>query len=458
MEHFTLAQAAAWTGGEAVGEATLSGVSTDSRTIAQGALFFPLVAARDGHEYIGRAIEGGAAAVVSQRRWQDYPVPTLYVPDSAQALLDCAGGYRNLCGGRVVGITGSVGKTTTKELAYAVLNQRCRAKKTEGNLNNTIGLPLTLFTMTRETEVLVAEMGMNHFGELSRMTAAARPDIAVITNIGTSHIEFLGSRENICKAKLEILEGLQPGGFAVLNGDEPLLWETRNALGCKAVFFGMENAACDLFARPNTDGSFAIVNQGLPNGTLPMGRHFTARVHVAGLHNVMNALAAAAVGLLLEETPEAIAAGLAAYRTSGLRQNLYERDGFLLYADCYNASPESMEAALHVLASMDGGRRIAVLGSMLELGNNAEICHNQVGRLAAETADALYAYGPHAEAMVSSAKANGLAAAYDFDSHTALAAALRRDAVKGDALLFKGSRGMKMEKALALFLEEDVNE
>ena len=262
MERFTLAQAAEWTGGSVVGEAAFTAVSTDSRQIPSDALFLPIKGERfDAHDFIDKAIRNGAAAVVSHRQNEEYSVPTLYVENTSQALLDLAGGYRRLCGGKVVGVTGSVGKTTTKELLYAVLSQGLRAQKTEGNLNNEIGLPLTLFRMTRDTEVMVAEMGMNHFGELSRMTASAQPNIAVITNIGTSHIEFLGSREGICKAKLEILEGLQPGGCAVLCGDEPLLWEKRKRLGCRVVTYGIENPACDLTACLHKDGTFDILEQ-----------------------------------------------------------------------------------------------------------------------------------------------------------------------------------------------------
>ncbi len=460
MERFTLAQAAEWTKGEEKGEAELAAVSTDSRQIPADALFLPIRGERfDAHDFIGKAIENGAAAVVSHRQNEEYPVPALYVENTAQALLDLAGGYRQMCGGKVVGVTGSVGKTTTKELLYAVLRQKYNAQKTEGNLNNEIGLPLTLFRMTRQTEVMVAEMGMNHFGELSRMTAAARPDIAVITNIGTSHIEFLGSREGICKAKLEILEGLQPDGCAVLCGDEPLLWDKRAQLGCRVITYGMENIACDLTAYLHNDGAFDIVNNSLPAAALPPGGKFTAKLSLPGAHNVLNALAAAAVGLLLGETPEQIAAGLASYEASGMRQNIYEQNGYQIYADCYNASPDAMEATLAVLGSMaPEGRRFAVLGSMLELGDYAEEGHRRAGRAAAQYADALYAYGPGADAMVAGAKEKRMGRAFAFDDQPALVAALRQDAKKGDALLFKGSRGMRMEQALKLFLGEDVEE
>lgn len=458
MERFTLEQAAAWTNGEARGEAELSAISTDSRQIPAHALFLPIKGERfDAHDFIEKAVENGAAAIVSHRENEDYAVPTLYVRDTAQALLDIAGGYRRECGARVVGVTGSVGKTTTKELMYAVLSQQFRAQKTQGNLNNEIGLPLTLFQMTAETEVMVAEMGMNHFGELSRMTAAAQPDIAVITNIGTSHIEFLGSREGICKAKLEILEGLRPNGYAVLCGDEPLLWDKRENLSCKVITYGIDNKSCDLTADLQPDGTFDIVNNGLPSEHLPIGAHFTAKINLPGAHNICNALAAVAVGLLLGETPAHIAAGLASYEASGMRQNIYEQNGYHIFSDCYNASPDAMEAALKVLGGMaEGGRRLAVLGSMLELGAYAEEGHRRAGHAAAEHADALYAYGPDAAAMVAGAQESGMENAYAFEDHAALVAKLREDAKLGDALLFKGSRGMKMEQALALFLGEDV--
>lgn len=460
MERFTLQDAARWTGGTITGNAELTNISTDSRQTDPQTLFVPICGERyDGHDFIEKAIAGGAAAVVSHRAQERYPVPALLVKNTSQALLDLAGEYRQMCGGCVVGVTGSVGKTTTKELIYSVVKQRFTALKTQGNLNNEIGLPLTLFRMQRDTEVMVAEMGMNHFGEISRMTAAARPNIAVITNIGTSHIEYLGSREGICKAKLEILEGLAADGCAVFCGDEPLLWQARQDVKHKVFTYGIENAGCDLTARLQQDGTFEIVNNALPCKGLAQGQSFLVRLRLPGAHNVLNALAAAAVGLLLGQSADEIAAGLADYQTSGLRQNIYEQAGFTIYADCYNASPDAMEAALGVLKDLgQGGKRIAVLGSMLELGDYAEEGHLRAGRAAAKNADALFAYGPDAETMVKGAVQQGLPQAFSFSDHAALAAALQDTARQGDALLFKGSRGMKMEEALALFLGEDVKE
>ncbi len=458
MEEFTLSQAAKWTKGELKGEAALSEISTDSRDIQTGALFVPIVGDNfDGHDFIKMAIDNGAAAVISHRKEEKYSVPAIYVDDTMKGLQALARGYRKLCGGKVVGITGSVGKTTTKDLMHAALSRRFRALKTEGNKNNEIGVPLTLFRMKKDTEVMVAEMGMNHFGELSRITRSALPDIAVITNIGTSHIEHLGSRDGICKAKLEILEGISEDGCAIFYGDEPLLWDKRKSLGHRVYTYGIKNSACDLIGNLRNDGTFDIINNSLPSNTLKIGGKFSAKLNVPGEHNVLNALAATAVGLMLGEKPDDISEGLRSFKPSGMRQHIYEQNGFMIYADCYNASPDAMEATLKVLRGMaENGRRFAVLGSMLELGDYSEEGHRRAGRAAASNADVLYAYGPDAESIAAGARERGMNDVYIFDDHHKLASALRNDAKPGDALLFKGSRGMKMEQSLKLFLGEDI--
>ena len=459
MKELTLKQAAEDCRGTLTpeqAEGMITGVQIDSRRVKPGDLFVAIKGEKsDGHDFIGMAASLGASAALVQRPVKA-AIPTILVPDTIKAYGDLAAARRERMGVNVIGITGSVGKTTTKEMTACMLERTYRTARTEGNHNNNIGLPMTILDMPDDTETAVLELGMNHFGEMARLTSIAKPDIAVITNIGTSHIEFLGSREGICKAKLEILEGLQEGGAAVLCGDEPLLWDKRESLGCKAVTYGIENSACDLTAHLHSDGTFDIVNNGLAAAYLPVGEKFTAKLSIPGKHNVLNALAAAAVGLLLGETPELIAQGLLSYQASGMRQNIYEQDGYHIYADCYNASPDAMEATLSVLGGMAGnGRRFAVFGSMLELGDYAEEGHRRAGRAAGQYADALYAYGPDAAAMVAGAREKGMEHAYAFDDQTALVAALREDAKKGDALLFKGSRGMRMEKALSLFLKEE---
>lgn len=436
-----------------MGEAELNAVSTDSRTIAPGSLFIPLAGdSFDGHDYITMAIERGAAAVLSARRDERYAVPCVYVDDTRQALLDLAGGYRARFDCPVVAVTGSVGKTTTKDMIAAVLSEGYSTLKTPKNLNNTVGMPQTALMLDNTVGAAVFEMGMNHFGEISQMAACGQPNIAVITTVGTSHIENLGSREGICQAKLEILEGLHArGGIAVLNGDEPLLWDKRQGIAARKVWFGLENPDCEVRAEDvmsDTDGvRFTAV---------VFGERFPVTLHTPGVHNVGNALAAAACGYLLGLDAEQIAAGLDAFRPEG-RQELYEANGFRIYEDCYNASPDAMEAALAVLAAQ-GGRRFAVLGSMLELGAYAPEGHRRAGRAAAKAADALYLYGFGAADMRAGALEGGMddAAIRTFDTHEALADALRAEAKTGDTLLFKGSHGMHMERALARFLGKEV--
>ena len=455
MKPLTVAQAASFCGGTVVGDgaAVFTGVSTDSRSIPEGALFLALCGERfDGHQFIGKAIENGAVAVVSARDI-DVAVPVIRVADTGRALLALAGGYRSLFSMPVVGITGSVGKTTTKEMTAAVLNAKFRTMYTQGNLNNEIGMPLTVFRMEDDTEAAVLEMGMSDFGEISRMTVQAQPDVAVITNIGVSHIEFLGSREGICKAKLEILEGLRPGGTAVLCGDEPLLWDKRESLGVKTVYFGIENPACDVRAE------HIMLSDDCVRFTITaFGRSFPAEIHTAGRHNVYNALAAAAVGAVLGLSDREIADGLASF--TDLHQSIYRKDGYMIIDACYNASPDSVEASLDVLHELDvTGRRFAVLGGMRELGAYQDEGHLRCGRRAAACADVLYALGDGAEQYREGAREAGMpdGAIRIFSSHEEMAQALRENARPGDALLFKGSRYWAMEKVLAGFFSAQEN-
>ena len=295
------------------------------------------------------------------------------------------------------------------------------------------------------------EMGMNHFREMSYLTSIARPNVALINNIGTMHIEHLGSREGILSAKMEILEGLMPGGTVIFNGDEPLLWNQRGQLAEKPVYFGIENPACDIVA--------TNINQadgGMYFRVIGIGQEFDVFVPAEGMHIVYDALAAVTVGLMEHVRPERIQSALSRFQNTGSRQSIYERGGYTIIEDCYNAGPESMRAALDVLAEHAGtGRRIAVLGDTLELGTCSIAEHYRLGRLAAEKADLVYAYGPHSDRVVIGAVTGGISnkSTARFDTHEEMAAMLRRVAKPGDTLLFKGSRGMKMEKVLELFLE-----
>ena len=447
MKNLTLRDAAAFCGGRIAKEyenIEFFGASADSRTIAAGQLFVALTGARNGHDFAPAAMQRGAAAVLGERPLDGIPV--LVVPDTLKALGEIARGWRERLPVRVVGITGSVGKTTTKEMTAAVLGAAYPVHKTAANYNNHIGLPMTVLGIPADCPYAVTEMGMNHFGEISYLTRIAQPDLAVITNIGTMHIENLGSREGICRAKLEILEGLRPGGELLLNGDEPLLRGAR--LPKTPIFFGF-----------GADNALRAEQRDAPAGQtrfrcVGLGADFNVTLPVEGRHHIYDALAAIGVGLRCGVTPERIAAALADFRNTGDRQRSFMQNGFSILADCYNAGPESTAAALEVLAGRTGGRRIAVLGDMLELGETAPAAHRRIGALAAETADLLFCFGPLSEHTLAGALEAGMdaARASHFSTHEALAEALRLAAKPGDVLLFKGSHGMHMENALKLFL------
>ncbi len=440
----TLKQAAAFCGGAVLPQyeqIAFTGAAIDSRAVEPGQLFVALQGARDGHDFIPMAIEHGAAAALGERQLAD--VPMIVVPDARLALGAIARHWREQMSCRVVGITGSVGKTTTKEMTAAVLQSTFQTHKTKKNFNNDLGLPMTILDIPPACEAAVTEMGMNHLGEISYLTSIAQPDVAVITNIGTMHIENLGSREGILRAKLEILEGLRPGGQVILNGDEPLLRAAK--LPVKPLFFGIDTE-CDLRAVQIElgQGFTRFIAEGF-------GQRIPIDLPVEGRHNVYDALAAALVGLSLGVRPERIAKALSFFRNTGDRQNVLEVGGYTLIADCYNAGPESVAAALAVLrARRTPGRRVAVLGDMLELGDHAPAAHTEMGRRAAEAADLVLLYGPMSHLAAEAAGEKAL----HFETHEDLVRCLRERTAPGDLILFKGSHGMHMERALELFTKE----
>ncbi|MCI8525864.1 MAG: UDP-N-acetylmuramoyl-tripeptide--D-alanyl-D-alanine ligase [Oscillospiraceae bacterium] len=455
MKPIQLKEIARWCGGTVEPQyenIVVECVSTDSREVREGALFVPLVGANvDGHTYIRRSIENGARAALCANG-KDYPdIPLIRVQDTLKAFGAVAAGYRAAMSCRVLGITGSVGKTTTKEMLAAILRRRWRTIWTEGNHNNQLGLPMTVMDISEDTEMAVLELGMNHFGEMSYLTKIARPDMAIFTNIGTMHIENLGSRESILRAKLEILEGMdEDQGFLVLNGDEPLLWELRGQLKFRRCYFGINNPACDVRA---TD--LHADDSGVRFRAEAYGKSFEVFVPANGRHTVYDALAATAAALQCGAEPEDVAAGLGGFENTGMRQQIFVKNGYTILADCYNAGPESMAAALEVLAERScEGRRIAVLGDMLELGSASMAEHYRVGRLAVGKADMIFAYGVNATRVATGAVTGGMPAgkAMYFDDQDQLVYELIAQAEPGDTLLFKGSRGMKMERALKLFL------
>ena len=452
MAQITLAQAAQWCGGTIdpkYADVTFLGANNDSRIIAPGQLFVALQGARDGHDFIPMALEKGAAAVLCTRCDGDYPA--IVVEDTRIALGQIARGERNRLGMKVVGVTGSVGKSTTKEMIAAVLESTYRVAKTPANHNNDIGMPMAVLSIPEDTEVAVLEMGMNHFGEISYLTSIGQPDLAVIINIGTMHIEHLGSREGIRQAKLEILEGLRPGGKILLNGDDDMLWAVRNDLSVPVVYFGAENQDCAVF------GSDVCEEDGLSFDVATFKGNFKAALALEGTHYVVDSLAAVSVGLEMGVSLERIAEALGCFRNMAGRQEIFESKGYTIIKDCYNAGPESMAAALAVLGKRKG-RRIAVLGDMLELGDRAPEEHFRVGATAAKNADLLFAYGPHSDNMKNGALSAGMDAGNVFASEDrqALVMELKKKAKPSDILLFKGSHGMHMEIALELFLQDEA--
>lgn len=399
-----------------------------------------IVGARNGHDFARFAMQNGAAAVLASEKL-DTDIPAIYVDDTVKALQDIASGYRSVLSCACIGITGSVGKTTTKEMVASVLQTAFRTQKTAANFNNDIGLPVTVLSLKADCECAVLEMGMNHFGEISVLTKIARPNIAVITNVGTMHIENLGSREGILKAKLEILEGLADGARVVFCGDNDLLHTVAQQYG--AVEYGLQEhnqvRAINVKTQENETRFTALA----------FDERFDIVLPAVGEHNVLNALCAITVGLLSGVPVQKIQSGLADFRNTGMRQNMYEKNGISIIADCYNAGPESMRAALQVLSNAKG-RRIAVLGGMLELGDYAQQAHYEVGLLTAQNAQMLFAYGANTDAYVEGAKKLKMAYAERFETHEALAKALADELQPGDTVLLKGSRGMRMERILEL--------
>ena len=452
MGRITLQQAAQWCGGRIdpkYKDVTFLGANNDTRKLEPEQLFIALQGERDGHDFIPAALEKGAAAVLCTHCDGDYPA--IIVEDTRIALGQIARGERDRIGMKVVGITGSVGKSTTKEMISAVLQTTYRTGKTPVNHNNDIGMPMAILSMPEDTQVAVLEMGMNHFREIAYLASIARPDVSVIINIGTMHIEHLGSMEGILQAKLEILEGMPKDGKIFLNGDDSLLWNYRLGANVDIGYFGIRNGESNVLAKDIAEGP------GMLRFWVRAGdRAFPVELALEGQHYVHDALAAVAVGMHLGVTTDNITKSLAQFRNMAGRQEIYEAKGYTIIKDCYNAGPESMAAALAVLGNKPG-RRVAVLGDMLELGVCTPAEHYKVGRIAAERAELVLAYGPNSARVLNGALTGGMSTnkARAFTDKDRLVQVLKQLAKPGDVILFKGSRGMRMEQVLEAFLQEE---
>jgi len=470
---FTAGQAAVWTGARLEGDAgaVVTGVEVDSRLVRPGDLFAALPGERtDGHLYVGKAFDAGAvAALVSQSPEGGLPPgkALLHVGDVLRALGTLAARHRERFRLPVVGITGSVGKTTTKDLVAAALGSFFRVLANRGNLNTDIGLPLTLFELGPEHEVACLEMGMRGPGEIARLAELARPTVGVLTTVGPVHIERLGSLEAIAAAKEELLWALPADGVAVLNADDPRV----AAMGARhrdrlrsVVTYGLEQpalvAAVDVDPGGD-DGRASFRVTVAPGSGLPTAGEARFTVPLAGRHSVSNALAAVAVGLVLGVPPEALRAGLDQARLSGMRQEVSVVAGVRVVNDAYNAGPASMAAAIDLLRAFRasrGGRAVAVLGDMLELGDLSEAAHRELGELIARVGlDYLFACGRWAEVTVKAARSGGLGAerARHFAGGTAKEDAARAalEVLRpGDTVLVKASRGMRFEDVVEMLL------
>jgi len=439
------------TGGEFIGrsserEVRVVGAVKDNREVKRGNLFVCIRGARaDGHSFANSAFESGAACCLAETRINDAHGPYVLVPSTLEAVKKLGGYYRALFDMPVIGITGSVGKTTTKELTAAVLGTKYNVLKTPANMNNELGVPLTLLSLTEQHEAAVIEMGISDFGEMSRLAAMVRPDICIITEIGYSHLEALGDRNGVLQAKGEVFEFMDTTGFAVLNRDNDLL--RAYDPGINKVTFGLD-AGNDFRAENvrlvGTDKvEFEIVSKN---------SRFTACVPSYGVHLAKLAAAAAAVGSLLGLTDENIIEGLFSYKPVDGRSNVIKTGFITLIDDCYNANPNSVRAALSSLSSLPN-RRVAILGDMLDLSALSDQLHREVGSFAAQNGiDCLICCGKNAAFIYEGYLSGGGENAYYYQNKDELSAVLPVLIKENDAALVKASHSMKFEELLPVLL------
>ena len=439
LEHIAAACHGTYYGPKEKKSQCIEAVTTDSRKIEKNCLFVPIVGARaDGHKFIDQVMEQGALATLSERPLGDVEFPYIQVESSLQAVKDLAKYYLEQLQIPVVGITGSVGKTSTKEMIAAVLEQKFRVLKTLGNFNNELGLPLTVFRLCEEDEIAVLEMGISDFGEMHRLASIAQPNTCVITNIGIAHLEFFKTREGILQEKSQMIQDMKNGGSIILNGDDDLLCKMSPVKGVAPVFFGTGSNCA--FRADN------IEPQGLRGTsctiTLKDGTSFNCLVPVPGIHMVSNAVAGAAVGYTLGLTASEIKAGIESLPSIPGRNHIIETDHMIILDDCYNANPISMKASIDVL-NMAIGRKVAVLGNMGELGDTAEALHAEVGTYAAEqNVDLVCGIGDLTHALVEEASRGTHTQALWFADNESFIQAIPDIIKDGDNVLVKASHGM----------------
>jgi len=423
----------------------VSGIAIDSRLIEPGWLFVATKGERvDGHSFVGQVMEKGALCALVEKE-PEVDCPYILVSDTFRALREIAAFYRNQLSCKVIGITGSVGKTSTKEMIAGVLTAKYNVLKTSGNFNNEVGVPLTLFRIRDEHEVAVVEMGISDFGEMSRLTAMVRPDVCVITNIGECHLENLGDRDGVLRAKTEIFEGLSEEGDVVLNGQDDKLITVGEVNGKKPCFFGTDECYAD-----------DVVSRGLLGTTCKIHKGdmtVDADIRVPGIHQIKNAMAAVCVAKLLGLSKDEIERGIPSVTALAGRGEVTEGEKCTLIDESYNANPVSMKATLDALAETEG-RKVAILGDMFELGENSDALHAQVGSYARTAGiDVLICIGENARHIYEGALAAGNDIQEDetdfmlrrFETKEEFLSAKETILQDGDIILIKASHGMHFE-------------
>lgn len=441
MKKFTLAEIAASCGGKYVGEEALkntaiTSVERDSRAVKDGSLFLAIKGERvDGHDFIEKCYDSGAVCAICEKAPENPKKPYILVDSTLNAVKDIAKAYREKFDIPVVGVSGSVGKTSTKEMLYAVLSQRFKTHKTQGNLNNELGVPLTILSMPEDTEAAVIEMGISGFGEMTRLSRVAQPTICVLTIIGCCHLENLGDRDGVMKAKTEMFKYARDGAEFILNGDDDKLSTITDVNGKKPVFFGIDSKN-DYYAENIENNGEGGVSCKLCFGDTKLD----VIIPAIGTYMVSNALAAAAAGKLLGLSDEQIKNGVEAYKTVGSRANVINNGKIRIIDDCYNANPTSVKASLETLKNFRG-RTVAVLGDMKELGTDELQLHFDTGAYAKQIGiDVVLAAGPLAKSLADGADGKW------YETKEELIKALPEIIKEGDTVLVKASHSMQFEK------------
>lgn len=432
-------------------------ICTDSREVDENTLFIATRGERvDGHDYIHSAYDKGCRCVVCEYVPADISgcdMALCVVENSIDAFANIARGYRAQSPIKSIAITGSVGKTTTKELMACVTRECFNTYSTSGNFNSVIGMPMSLMEAGADCQLGIFEMGMSGFSEISSMSHAAEPDVALVVNIGSSHLEYLGTRANIAKAKLEIADGMKAGGTLILNGDEPLLKNAKDITHRDDINYVYTSCHGEIGAKYRAENIRLYEDGSLFDVYADGEVILDISLNIPGIHVVNNALMVIAAAHIVGVFQDNIKSGLQKYAPVGDRQRIFEKNGYKIIADCYNAAPESMRAALDVLSTVAKcGKKIAVLGDMKELGKNSDSLHFDVGQYVSSKADALITLGESGKIIADGARHSGMDASNIFnfgaDDINAVCQKIREISEDGDCLLIKASRSMKLERII----------